>query len=290
MAEARCCEFCEAPLQPTPEQWARGVRTATKRFCNHYCAAQWRSAGHRVEVTCPTCRKSFAAQAHRVRGQTQVFCSKACYDTAHAAQSIVCATCKKTFLSKSYRKNQKYCSNACFPRAGKLNPNYGRRHPGMFEHSAAFRLWLSKARRRAGNPAWKGGSRTTGAWAHQTFSSKWAEQHLPQGCEVCGKPHQHLHHVVPGRMFSPRLLMQFRQNLVHLCDLHQRRTVEQARAAIASGQWRRLPFADRLPPAILRALKRGGSVSSPVRGCDYSPLGNIGESIQSGRWRSDKAA
>ena len=66
--------------------------------------------------------------------------------------------------------------------------------------------------------------------------------------------------------------------------------VDAAQPLLAQRTPRLIPFADRLPPAILAALEQGGLVSSPLPGCDYSPLGNIGELIHSGHWQSGTAA
>lgn len=287
MSTPKPCEHCGQPLLPTPAQWARGLRTSNKRFCNHQCAAQAKAKP--VPVECPQCRQPFQAPPWKVQRQQQVFCSAACYAQAHAATPQPCATCAKPFVSASYRKGAKYCCMACVPRSGVDNPNYGLRHPGLFSHSAQFRRWLSAQRTGPNNPAWSGGSRTAGAWQHQTWVSQWAADHLPQQCALCSQPAQHVHHIVPGRFFAPRLLMQFRQNLVMLCNQHQRHAVQAARPLLAQGTPRLLPFSDRLPPSILEALEQGGSVSSPLAGCDYSPLGNIGEQIHAGHWQSGTA-
>ncbi len=265
------------------------MRSTTKRFCNHACAAQWKNQGNRVQALCPGCGAAFLTQKHKAAA-ANVYCSGACYQAAHAATPRVCPTCQKAFVPASYSKRQRYCCMACRPMAGADNPNFGKRHPGLFQHSAAFRLWLSAQRTQAGNPAWKGGSRTTGAWQHQTWVSHWAARNLPPTCAVCGAAAAHVHHIAPGRAFSPRLLMQFRQNLLMLCDTHQRQQVDTALPLLAQRTPRLIPFADRLPPAILEALEQGGLVSSPLPGCDYSPLGNIGELIHSGHWLTGTAA
>jgi hypothetical protein len=283
----KLCEHCEKPLAPTPAQWARGLRTANKRFCNHQCAALAKAKP--VDLVCPQCSQPFQKAAWKAQSGQQVFCSAQCYAQAHAAKPKPCATCGQPFVSPSYSKAAKYCCMACVPRSGADNPNFGLRHPGLHSHSAEFRLWLSALRTGKGNPAWTGGSRTAGAWQHQTWVSQWAAQHLPHTCELCKLPAQHVHHIVPGRFFAPRLLMQFRQNLVMLCNQHQRQTVQAARSLLAQGTPRLLPFADRLPPSIHAALERGDSVSSPLPGCDYAPLGNIGEQIHAGHWQSGKA-
>lgn len=290
MSTAKLCEYCSKPLAPTPSQFALGMRTVTKRFCNHLCSAQWKNRDKRVELVCPACQKTFVAQRYRIESGQRVFCSAACYQQDHAAPELTCKTCGKSFFSSSYRSEQKYCSNACVPRIGEANPNYGKRHPKMFEHSAQFRLWLSKVRRLEGNPAWRGGSKTTGAWQHQSWVSKWAADHLINQCAVCGAAATATHHIIPGKYFSPRLLMQFRQNVLILCDLHQRHIVEAATTLLRQNKPRNIPFADRLPESILVALEQDGSVSSPLQGCDYSPLGNIGELIHSGRWKTYTAA
>jgi len=284
MKTPKLCEHCGKPLTPTADQWARGLRTATKRFCNHACAAQWRSRDKRIETTCPGCQTVFSAPLWRTQVQANVYCSSACYDQAHATTPKVCLACQKSFVS--YNKAQKYCCMACVPMKGVDNPNFGKRHSGMFEQSAKFRLWLSAQRTGPNNPAWKGGSKTTGAWQHQSWVSQWAATNLPHHCELCPDSAAHAHHIAPGRLFAPRLLMQFRQNLVMLCDLHQRRTVEAATALLSQGKPRLIPFADRLPESILAVLEQGGLVSSPLAGCDYSPLGNIGELIHSGHWQT----
>lgn len=289
MPEPKPCEHCGKPLTPTPAQWARGHRTTTKRFCDKACSAQWKNRDKRVEATCPGCGLVFQAQKARAANQANVYCSSACYQQAHATTPLVCQTCSKSFVGKGYSKAQKYCCIACVPKLGADNPNYGKRHPGMFQHSGQFRLWLSAQRTRQGNPGWKGGSPTAGAWQHQSWISQWAKSNLSQQCAMCNAKAGHVHHVAPGRMFSPRILMQFRQNLVMLCDLHQRQTVDAARLALAQGEPRLIPFADRLPEPILTALEQGGSVSSPLQGCDYSPLGTVGELIHSGHWRTDTA-
>lgn len=289
MPEQKTCEHCGKPLTPTPAQWARGLRTATKRFCDHACAAQWKARDKRVEATCPGCGKTIVAPRWKAGRQANVYCSNACYQQAHATTPLVCQTCSKEFVSPSYRKAQKYCCMACVPMTGADNPNFGKRHPGMFQHSGQFRLWLSAQRTKQGNPAWKGGSRTAGAWQHQSWTSQWAKANLPQQCAVCGGAAHHVHHIAPGRLFSPRILMQFRQNLVMLCNLHQRQAVDAATLALGQGTPRAIPFADRLPASILTALEQGDSVSSPLPGCDYSPLGTVGELIHSGHWRTDTA-
>lgn len=289
MPETKSCEHCAKPLTPTPAQWERGLRTATKRFCDHACAAQWKARDKRVEATCPGCGKVFQAPNWKAQAQAQVYCSNACYQQVHAAKPLVCMTCSAEFVPKSYRKEQKYCCIACVPKLGAANPNFGKRHPGLFQHSGQFRLWLSAQRTGKGNPAWTGGSPTAGAWQHQTWTSRWAKANLAQKCAVCGGAAHHVHHIVPGRLFSPRILMQFRQNLVMLCDLHQRHAVDAAALAIDRGTTRAIPFADRLPPSILTALEQGGSVSSPLPGCDYLLLGTVGELIHSGHWRIDTA-
>jgi hypothetical protein len=288
MSTPKLCEHCAKPLAPTPLQWARGMRTATKRFCNHQCAAQAKST--RVPMTCPQCQAPVLAERFRLKKQTQVFCSQSCYQANHAATPGQCLTCAKSFVAKSYGKHQKYCCIACVPKTGAANPNFGKRHPGLFQHTGEFRLWLSALRTTAGNPAWRGGSKTTGAWQHQTWVSQWASANLPAHCAHCAAVATQVHHIAPGRLFAPRLLMQFRQNLVRLCDLHQRHAVEAATPLLQQGKPRLIPFADRLPESILRALEQGGLVSSPLPGCDYSPLGNLGELIHSGRWQTDKAA
>lgn len=287
MTTQKPCEHCGKPLTPTADQWARGLRTASKRFCNHACAAQWKARDKRVPATCPGCGVAFLAPLWKTQAQANVYCTSACYDQAHAATPRICPTCSKSFVPVGYSKAQKYCCIACVPKLGADNPNFGKRHPGMFQQSARFRLWLSAQRTGVNNPAWKGGSRTAGAWQHQTWVRQWAAANLPHHCEMCPDQAAHVHHIVPGRLFSPRLLMQFRQNLVMLCDLHQRRTVESATALLLQGTPRLIPFADRLPESILEALERGGLVSSPLAGCDYAPLGNIGELIHSGRWLTD---
>lgn len=289
MPSPKLCEHCGKPLTPTPSQWARGLRTTTKRFCDHSCAAQWKARDKRVAATCPGCQKTFVAPTWKARAQANVYCSSACYDKAHAAKPTVCLTCQKSFVPSGYSKQQKYCSIACVPKTGADNPNYGKRHPNLFQHSGQFRLWLSAQRMGKNNPAWKGGSKTTGAWQHQTWVSQWAAVNLPQHCEVCGSPSAHVHHIVPGRLFAPRMLMQFRQNLLMLCDVHQRHAVDAATPLLSQGKPRLIPFADRLPESILLALEQDGLVSSPLAGCKYFPLGNIGELIDSGHWKIDKA-
>lgn len=266
------------------------MRSTTKRFCNHACAAQWKNRDKRVQALCPGCGVAFAAPQHKTAAQAQVYCSGPCYQKAHAATPRVCPTCQKSFVPAGYSNTQRYCCMACRPMTGPNNPNFGKRHPGLFQHSAAFRLWLSALRTSTGNPAWKGGIGKPGAWQHQTWVSHWAAAHLAQRCEVCGDGAAHVHHIAPGRLFAPRLLMQFRQNLVMLCNLHQRHQVDAAQPLLAQRTPRLIPFADRLPPAILAALEQGGLVSSPLPGCDYSPLGNIGELIHSGHWQSGTAA
>lgn len=287
MTTQKLCEHCAKPLAPTPSQFERGMRTVTKRFCNHACSAQAKS--NRVPMTCPQCQAPVLAERYRLIKQTQVFCSKACYDKNHAATPRQCPTCEKSFFSKAYSKTQKYCCMKCVPMTGADNPNFGKRHPNMFQHSGQFRLWLSALRMGKNNPAWRGGSKTTGAWQHQTWIGQWAKANLAHQCAECSAPAGHVHHIVPGRLFSPRILMQFRQNLVMLCDLHQCRQVEVATPLLLQGTPRLIPFADRLPESILTALEQGGLVSSPLPGCDYSPLGNVGELIHSGHWLIDKA-
>jgi len=235
-------------------------------------------------MLCPECNAVFLAEKYRADAQERVFCSAQCYQASHATQPQSCLTCQQPFVSKSYSKAQKYCCLACVPKLGENNPNYGKRHPGMFQHAAQFRLFLSAQRMGENNPAWKGGSPANGHWAHQAWVSQWAKANLQGHCELCAATAANVHHVVPGRLFAPRLLMQFRQNLVMLCDVHQRQAVEQGTPALRARTPRLAPFADRLPLSILEALEQGGLVSSPLDGCDYSPLGNVGELIHSGHW------
>jgi hypothetical protein len=266
------------------------MRTPTKRFCDKACSAAWRAQQNRRRVTCLTCKVEFLAPRGQAEQQDRVFCSKRCYLQAHATTPLRCATCGSSFVAAGYRKTAKYCSPECRPpMAGENNPNYGKRHPGMFQHAAEFRLSLSKDRRRQGNPNWRGGSKATGRWRHQTSTAAWARAHLGTNCALCGAANAQLRHIVPGRCFLPRILMQFSQNLVMLCMRHHRRTTRLTNAALGSPRLRDLPFAERLPRSILTALRRDGSVSSPLPGCDYSPLGNVAELIHSSKPWSDKA-
>lgn len=286
MTTPKLCEHCSTPLAPTPAQWARGMRTATKRFCDHACAAQWKKRGKQADVLCPGCGVAFQTASWRTKDQAKVYCTPGCYQAAHAALPRVCPTCVQPFVSKSYRATQRYCCVACRPMKGADNPNFGKKHPGLFAHTAQFRLWLSTLRTGKANPAWAGGSPSAGAWQHQTWVSRWAAKNIAPQCAECGAAPGHVHHIVPGRFFAPRLLMQFRQNIVLLCDLHQRHAVQAATPLLRQGTPRLIPFADRLPQSILEALEQGGSVSSPLPGCDYAPLGNIGELIHAGHWQN----
>lgn len=267
------CEFCAAALTPTPNQWARGMRTTRKRFCNHRCSAHWKARDKRAEVSCPTCGKTFQAQKHRAEAGRRVFCSLACYRADHAATPLTCRTCGKEFVAKNYSKEQIYCSRECSPMEGASNPNYGKRHPGIFHQPADFRLRMSQERTGEGNPRWAGGSNTTGKFQHQSWMRNWAVANLGDACESCQATSAELHHIAPRRLFEKPALAHFRENLVMLCTLHHRRADRDVRRALADKQPRAIPFSDRLPESILLALEQGDSVSSPLPGCDYSPLG-----------------
>lgn len=270
-------------MKPTPQQWAKGMRSTTKRYCSKKCAAQARS--NLVSRQCAGCASPIQVHPHRLSEHN--YCSKSCYLKAHAIQPRTCAGCGATFLPPNPR--QKHCRQACVPKHGAANPNFGKRHPNMFRHTADVRSRLSRDRTGSGNPAWKGGSRLAGSWQHQTYVSAWAAEHIGPNCEVCGKP-GHSHHVVPGRYFQPRALMQFRQNVVVLCTLHHRQSVSAFGQAVRSGKPREIPFAERLPESILQALGQGDCLSEPMAGCDYSPLGNVGVQVAALRRGDDRAS
>lgn len=215
----------------------------------------------------------------KARQNQRHYCDKRCYATAHATTPKTCETCGVSFVAKNYSAAARYCSNACVPRVGEDNPNFGKRHRGMWQMPAERRIEMSEQRTGQGNPAWRGGSPTNGKFQHQAYVRAWALQHLPQACAVCGAPEVDLGHIVPIRHFRPRRLAHFAQNLLMLCRLHNNRAHWQKIEPIGRRRPADLPFADRLPRSILAALRRGDSVSAPLPGCDYSPLGNLVEVV-----------
>lgn len=233
-----------------------------------------------VEIhPCTTCGADVRVPAWKAKGQQRFFCDTECYQKDHATTPKTCATCGTSFVSKNYDKRARYCCQACVPMTGESNPNYGRRHPGMWTMPAHLRLAMSDRRTGEGNPNWKGGSPTAGKFQHQTFARAWALNHLPHRCAVCGEPGSDLHHIAPVKCFRPRRLAHFAENLLLVCEKHSIRAMLQNTQALQARRPRDLLCADRLPESILRALEQGGSVSSPQQGCDYSPLGNVAELV-----------
>lgn len=233
-----------------------------------------------LAVTCAGCGLQAEVPPWRMQGKARYFCGKACYLKDHATTPRQCAACGKSFVSRNYSATQKYCSLECRPMHGSDNPNFGKRHPGAWQMPSSQRLLLSDTRRGEGNPRWTGGSPGNGKFQHQGYVRAWALAELPDACAECGSAERvDLYHVAPMRYFRPRRLAHFVANLLPLCPLHHRRSAMAAHRAMKAGKPADLPFADRLPQSILAALERDGSVSSPLAGCDYSPLGNLVEQV-----------
>lgn len=233
----------------------------------------------KVETTCPGCDARFLVPAHQLRNGRRKFCSGSCYYKQHATTPILCQTCGRPFVSKGYNKRTKHCSAECWPRSGENNPNFGKRHPGLFQWSAAYRLRMSEERMGAGNPRWSGGSQTNQKFQHQSFVRTWAMTNLEPHCAVCGSSVVDIHHIVPRRYFQPVRLAHFAQNLMLLCVAHNRPLGTVIQRAMKARKLQEIPYIDRLPQSILSALERDGLVSTPMPECDYSPLGNVGESL-----------
>lgn len=171
----------------------------------------------------------------------------------------MCPTCSRPFELNGHEKT--YCSSACKPRAGSSNPNYGKRHPGMFQHSPEVRALLSDAHLGAGNPNWKGGGSDPGARRMQTYARKWALRHIGHSCQQCSATEDlEVHHVVARRYFQDHRLSHFPQNLMVLCRKCHRSVDGNQRKDKA--QLHEIPFVDRVPQSILDLIARDGSVSS----------------------------
>lgn len=242
-----------------------------------------------IEVSCTSCGNSLHVAPWVHRARKRYFCDAECYLKEHATTPLICTTCGASFVPKNYSKDAKYCSRDCRPMHGKDNPNFGKRHTGLWQMPAERRLKMSEGRVGAGNPRWSGGSATNGKFQHQQYVRAWMLQNLPQACAECGRKDVDLHHIVPRRCFQPRRLGHFAQNLVLLCREHNIAAHWTAVEAMRARTPQAIPFADRLPPSILQVLEQGGSVSTPLPGCDYSPLGNLVEAVIRQAPPSDKA-
>lgn len=279
------CEWCGKPLPIRPNEIHRPSHYLKRRFCNHWCAAQWKNKDRRVQKQCEVCGKTFWA----IKSQpTRRFCSNACYLVYHAAERKTCPTCGREFVS--YDRRRIYCSRPCVPMKGEANPNYGKRHPKMFRHSAEVRLRLSESRLGHGNPRWKGGTKNNGRYRMQTWVNQWMKEHVGDRCEVCGEAPAHVHHIVARRLFPNPIMAHFRQNLVMLCTKHHAEADRLARQALQERRVHDLPFADRLPQSILAQLAQGGSVSRLTAACDFSPLGTAAQLAIRPEWYDDTSS
>lgn len=277
------CEYCGREIVPAPYLQGRPSQAARLRFCSRQCAAK--SKSNRVLLQCPVCHEEFLARACE---KSRRFCSNACYQVHHAATPRICPTCGRAFVPRSYNKQQVHCCQACVPMTGPDNPNYGKRRPNMFSHSAEVRRRLSVSRLGAGNPRWDGGRWGTGKYRMQTWVSRWAAERLGTRCAVCGAGDAVLHHIVARTHFQHVIMAHFRQNLVMLCVGHHAEADKAARVALKAGTVRGIPFSDRLPESILAQLAQDGSVSQLPRECDFEPIGNAAESMILPEWYDDR--
>lgn len=281
---SKTCEHCAEPLHCSASELRNGNRTTRRRFCNHWCAAQWKNREHRVTLICDVCGKSFVrAASHR---SVRTFCSQECYLQAHARRPLRCAACGQEFYTANYSA-LKYCSVKCRPpQAGPTNPNFGKRHPHLFRHTPEFVLRMSQARMGAGNPNYAGGA-TAYRYRFQTRLSKWGLAVLGPTCELCGADGATVHHIVARRLFSEIVMANFAQNLVMLCRSCHCSADHRARQALRDKAPDHIPFVDRLPRSIREQLVRDGSVSRLDRACDYAPIGDIASSVILPQWYGD---
>lgn len=200
-----------------------------------------------LQKQCHWCSSTFLTAS-----PAQKYCSMLC-------RTRECPTCRKPFVLAGQERT--FCSPKCRPRAGRANPNFGNRRPGMFQHSEEFRTRLSRERQGAGNPNWRGGGPGAGEFGQQDYARRWALQHIGRHCEMCGSEAAiEVHHIAARRLFREPSLANFRENLMVLCRRHHRQ--------VDGNRWtqkrspREIPFVDRLPASILLALEQDGLVSS----------------------------
>lgn len=198
-----------------------------------------------IHKVCEKCKTPFQTNSPASR-----WCSDAC-------RSKTCKTCGVVFVPTS--PTSIYCSRACVPCHGESNPNYGKRHPGMFHHSTELRGHLSKSRMGSNNPNWKGGGKNVGKCRHQSYARIWALQNISDTCEVCGADSNlEVHHIVSRKLFADPKLANFRDNLMVLCKKHHRQADGNQHTQKSK---RDTPFLNRLPESILDQLKQDGLVS-----------------------------
>lgn len=211
----------------------------------------------------------------RPRTPNHSYCSVACRQTP-------CPVCGKLFERLEVRKQ--HCSNKCRGKAwkGSGNPNFGKRHPGIYQVPGEIRARYSEERMGAGNPAWKGGSVGNGRYRFQTYVSRW----VLDGCRncVCGAKATEAQHVVPRRWFRDVRMANFAENLIGLCRSCHRNADWHAYRRMRKGLDLRLRFSERLPASILHQLQTDGSVSRLPPGLDWSPLGNAAAAVLRVEW------
>lgn len=204
-----------------------------------------------IQKTCHKCNSVFLT-----RSPAQKYCSIEC-------RTRECPACGKHFVLAGQEK--KFCSNGCSTK-GENNPNFGKRRPGMFQHSVEFRSRLSESRKRDKNPNWKGGASGVGKCGSQSYARIWALKNIGNKCEICGSSDNlEVHHVLARKYFASPNLANFPENLMVLCKSHHRQTdgngwVQKKRPL------RETPFLDRLPESILLELELDGLVSSLPEG------------------------
>jgi hypothetical protein len=163
---------------------------------------------------------------------------------------------------------------------GEGNPNYGNRHPGIWEMPAEMRAKLSRQRSGEGNPNWVAGDCIGDKFSYRHHVWRWAESNLELYCRECGESQVDLHHIVPRRLFEPPAASNFVANLVPLCrSCHA--TADHRVRAVENSKPRQIPFASHLPEPILQQLKKDGLVSRLPQSVDLSPLGNVASEVVS---------
>lgn len=219
---------------------------------------------------CDGCESSFQPKTPHQR-----FCSVEC-------RTRPCETCQKPI--DQLERRARFCSVTCMgaANAGGGNPNFGRRHPGMWEMPGEIRARMSDTRVGPGNPAWTGGSKHNGHFRFQAFVSRWCLENYPT-CP-CGAPATEVQHVIPRRWFADVRMANFAENLLGMCLACHRPADGRALRMSRRGRAHDLLHAERLPESILVQLRTDGSVSRLPKGLDWSPLGNVAEEVLRPEW------
>lgn len=260
-------------MLPTDTEIAEGRTTTRRRTCNRACGVGLRCG---APVPCTHCN---APTKHRKARDGNTFCNNDCYQAWWSRKPLACGSCLEEFLPTT--KTQRYCSTKCMGVAnrGKGNPNYGKRHPGMWSPRAEHRHMLSEARMGPGNPNWSGGSKGNGHYRFQAAISRWCLSRMPK-C-TCGADTTDVQHIVPRKAFRDVRMSHFAENLIGLCmQCHK----DADNPLLRGERGYDLRHTDRLPQPILDQWRTDGCVSLLPEGLDWSPLGTVARLALDPRW------